>query len=325
MSNEMPTQFGFYDRLRSEFPSQVIVDVTEVCNLACIHCPHPTFKQSEFYKARYQSVDLNQKLVDEVREFGAGSVQYIRYTGEGEPLVHPRLFEMLSYAVKNSGVSISLTTNGTLLSENRISKLLATGIAVVDISIDAFLPESYAKIRVNGNLELTRSNVLMLLSEAKGSSTKVVVSYVEQAINAGETSAFEAFWRENGADFVVIRRLHSAAGAVAGVAKTLNDAVENKVRRPCLYPWERIILNPRGELIFCPQDWVHGSVVSDYRNTTIRETWQSEFYKRLREAHLSNNFCDHGFCGKCPDWQHTRWPNEGRSYANMIEEFKARE
>ena len=44
-------------------------------------------------------------------------------------------------------------------------------------------------------------------------------------------------------------------------------------------------------------------------------------YRALREAHLTGNFCDHQFCGQCPDWQQTRWPGEGRSYADMIEEF----
>jgi hypothetical protein len=119
--------------------------------------------------------------------------------------------------------------------------------------------------------------------------------------------------------------LHSAAGAVAQVADALRGELPDVPRRACLYPWERIILNPRGELTYCPQDWVHGSVVADYRATTIKEVWQSEFYRRLREAHLSSDYSCHGFCHQCPDWKHTRWPSEGRSYANMVEEFKARE
>jgi len=85
------------------------------------------------------------------------------------------------------------------------------------------------------------------------------------------------------------------------------------------------MLSPRGDLTFCPSDWVHGSVIADYRSTTIHETWHSEFYRNLRQAHLSNAFDKHKFCGQCPDWKLTRWPGEGRSYANMIEEFKENE
>jgi hypothetical protein len=32
---------------------------------------------------------------------------------------------------------------------------------------------------------------------------------------------------------------------------------------------------------------------------------------------------DHGFCGQCPDWSQTRWPGEGRSYADLVEELKS--
>jgi MoaA/NifB/PqqE/SkfB family radical SAM enzyme len=323
----MTTPYGFYDRLKAEFPSQIIVDATEVCNLACVHCPHPTFKKSSHYNARYQSPDLNAKMVEEVHNHGKGLTQYIRYTGEGEPLIHPDIFEMLSFAKIRSGVPVSLTTNGMLLNERRLEKLLETKIDIVDISIDALNPETYAKIRVNGVLAQTRANVLRLLEAVRNNATaiKVVVSFVEQEANRSETAEFEKFWRDSGADYVVIRRLHSAAGAVPDIAAEIRKDPSEDARRPCLYPWERIILNPRGELSFCPQDWVHGSAVADYRTNTIREVWTGDFYRGLRAAHLSGDYSCHGFCGNCPDWKHTRWPGTGRSYANMVEEFKSQE
>ena len=123
---------------------------------------------------------------------------------------------------------------------------------------------------------------------------------------------------------MVIRRLHSAAGGVSSIANKLMIMTE-KERRPCLYPWERITLNPRGELAFCPQDWVHGSVMGDYRKTTIREVWQGPFYKKLREAHVSNKLRDFSFCAQCPDWVQTRWPGAGKSYADLVESFASEE
>jgi MoaA/NifB/PqqE/SkfB family radical SAM enzyme len=324
--NHDTIKYGFYDRLKAEFPSQIIVDITEVCNLACIHCPHPDFKKSEYYNARYLELELNAKMVEEVREYGQNSTQYIRYTSEGEPLIHPKGYEMIEYAVRHSGVYVTLTTNGTIMNEKRTLKLLEAGVHAIDISIDAYTLETYAKIRVNGNLEATRANVLRLIEWIKSGNykTKVVVSYVEQPQNRHETKNFEAFWKDKGADYVVIRRLHSSAGMVSNIAELLRKETTEEIRKPCLYPWERITLNPRGELVFCPQDWVHGSTITDanYRHTTIYETWQSKFYQKLREAHLTNNFTGHTFCGQCPDWKSTRWPHEGRSYADMIEEFK---
>lgn len=321
---EQPTtKYDFQGRLKAEFPSQIIVDATEVCNLECIHCPHPEFKRSEHYATRYLDVAIHTKMVDEVRQYGQGHTQYIRYTSNGEPLVHPAIYDMLDYAVKNSGVFVTLTTNGTIMNEKRIEKLLASGLHMVDISIDAFLPETYAEIRRGGTLETTRANVLKLMEIKKriGAATRIVVSFVEQPQNTGEVADFESYWKRQGADFVVIRRLHSAAGGVSAIAMDMKQTQQSVDRKPCLYPWERILLNPKGELAFCPQDWSHGSVLADYRTTTIREVWQGEAYRQLREAHLTNQYNAFPFCAQCPDWAQTRWPGEGKSYADLVEAF----
>jgi len=315
--------FGFGGRLTRAFPSQIIVDITEVCNLECVHCPHPEFKKSKYYAKRYLNPDLNKKMVHEVREAGAGLTQYIRYSSEGEPLIHPRGYEMIEYAALNSGVFVTLTTNGTIMNEKRTRRLLDSGVHMIDISIDAFSSEVYSKIRVNGELKQTRSNVLNLIRWNKelNSGTKVVVSFIEQPINSHEILAFQNFWKSEGADEVVIRRLHSAAGAVGDVANQMRLSQSGKGRRPCVYPWERVVLTPRGILAFCPADWTHGSSVMDYSETTISEVWRGEFYRALREAHLQNDFTCHQFCGQCPDWEQTRWPGEGRAYADLIAEF----
>lgn len=315
------SDYRFRDRLSAEFPSQVIIDVTEVCNLACIHCPHPEFKKSEYYSARYLESELVQKAIDEVRGHSTGHCQYVRFTSEGEPLIHPDIYNMLQYAVDQSGVFVTLTTNGTILNEKRVKRLIDSGLHMVDVSIDAFFDMTYPKIRVNGHLPTTRANVLRLLKLAKGTPTRIVVSFVQQELNEGEASFFKSYWEGAGAT-VVLRNLHSAAGAIVPVANVMRAGQARKERTPCVYPWERIVLNPRGFLSFCPADWTHGSTVVDYRTSTIRDTWQSDFYAKLREAHLTNNFSCHKFCGQCPDWAVTRWPGEGRAYADLVAEMK---
>jgi MoaA/NifB/PqqE/SkfB family radical SAM enzyme len=318
-------EYDFGGRLTADFPSQIIMDITEVCNLACTHCPHPDFAKSENYDGRYLDPALNEKMIEEVRTHGQRKTQYIRYTSNGEPLVHPNGYEMIQSAVDHSGVYVTMTTNGKIMNEKRTQKLLESGVHLIDISIDAFKPETYAKIRVKGNLDVTRGNVLRLLEwvrESK-SKTKVVVSFVEQPQNTDEIQDFESYWKDAGANYVVIRRLHSHAGAVIKLADVNRKKQQTEARRPCLYPWERVSINARGDLAFCPTDWVHGSFVADYRNTTIHAEWQGEFYQTLRKAHLSNNYSNHGYCGNCPDWASTRWPHEGRSYADMVEEFIA--
>jgi MoaA/NifB/PqqE/SkfB family radical SAM enzyme len=315
--------YGFVERLTAGFPSQILMDITEVCNLACTHCPHPAFAKSSHYAGRHLDPALNDKMVEEVRRYGQGLTQYIRYAANGEPLVHPDGYDMIETAVKHSGVYVTLTTNGKIMNERRTQRLLDAGVHLIDISIDAFSAETYAKIRVKGDLEVTRGNVLRLIRWVREShaKAKVVVSFVEQESNRHETADFESYWRDQGADYVVIRRLHSCSGAIAGLAESRRIEQSGLARRPCLYPWERIVVNARGDLAYCPSDWVHGSRVADYRQTTIRDTWQGGFYQALRAAHLSGDYAQHRFCGDCPDWAATRWPHQGRSYADMVEDF----
>lgn len=324
VTREPVPAYRFGGRLTAAFPSQVIIDVTERCNLACTHCPHPAFKGSPHYAGRLIDPALVAKAVSEVADTGDGVVQQIRFASEGEPLLHRRLVEMIADAVRRSGTFVSLTTNGVLLSEDRVARLVDTGVDLVDVSLDALHPETYARIRVRGDLAVTRAGVERLIARARahGTRTRVVVSYVEQPANAGETAAFERFWQEAGAHSVVIRRQHSAAGAVIAVADLLRRRPAAETRRPCVYPWERILLTPRGTLSFCPVDWVQGSTLADYERTTIREVWQGARYAALRRAHLANDFSAHAFCGQCPDWQETRWPHEGTSYATLVERLR---
>lgn len=316
--------YGFGGRLSAAFPSQVIIDITELCNLACTHCPHPAFKQSPHYAGRSLDPALAARAVDEVAAAGPDVVRQIRFTSEGEPLLHRGVFEIVGDAVRRSGTFVSFTTNGVLLTEARAERLLATGVDLIDISIDAATAETYARIRVRGDLTVTRANVLGLIALARrsGASTRVVVSYIEQPDNAHETAAFERFWRDAGADDVAVRRLHSAAGAVVPVADLLRRRVRPADRRPCVYPWERVVLTPRGTLAFCPADWTHGSTLADYRTTSIAALWGSETYAALRRAHLTDDYRAHAFCGQCPDWQETRWPDQGPSYATLIERLR---
>lgn len=323
-SDPAAIKYGFYDRLKAEFPSQIIVDVTEICNLACTHCPHPEFRRSEYYSGAYLPEELNTKVIDEVAVAGRGHTQYVRYTSEGEPLIHPKAFSMLRYAKERSGTTVTLTTNGTLLRPKQIEQLLETGIDLVDISIDAFLGETYKNIRVGGDLAVTRAHVLDLIRRrsAAGSKMKIVVSYIEQPNNAAETLDFQKFWKAHGADYVVIRQLHSAAGAKTEVKETMLRGRSAIPRRPCVYPWERALLQPSGFIFFCPADWNRGSSVVDYRTTTLQELWRGEFYRKLRQAHLDNDFKDHAFCGQCPDWMLTGWPGRSRGYADMVQDFQ---
>ncbi len=316
-------KFGFQKHLHSEFPSQIIIDSTQYCNYACVHCPHSEFVKTDAFKGVHLDVQLHKKMIDEISVDGFGFCQYLRYSASGETLIHPDFDEMVKYAGTHVKTKINLTTNGSLLSEKKAKIFLDAGINVFDISLDAFDDGTYSKIRVKGNLSKVRPNILRLIKLIKSGNynSKLVVSFVKQPFNKNEVDSFKNFWNEVGADYVVIRRLHSASGAKAGIKEKMEENSRNIERRPCVYPWERLVLSPEGMLGFCPADWKHESQICSFSDNTVKEIWQSDFMTRLRNAHLNNNYKEFNSCGQCPDWVQTRWPDEGRAYVNMMMEL----
>lgn len=302
------------------FPSQVIVDVTERCNYACVHCPHKDFVKSGIYTGADLDVGLNKKLVDEVSSEGYGTCEYLRYTANGEPLLHKDIMEMLRYACEHSKTRINLTTNGSLLTERKAKQIVDMGVTVVDISLDAYNYKTYSKIRVNGNLAQVEENVLFLIDYIKlgGYNTKVIVSFVEQEKNSDEITKFNSFWKTMSADYVVIRNLHSNAGADSEIGDELRGVGDMTDRLPCRYPWERLTLTPRGAIAYCPVDWHYTSQIYSFREHTIKEAWNSEHMRMLREAHIEGDYANFPLCDNCPDWVYCSINNNER-YSTLME------
>lgn len=315
-------QYGFGGYLSAEFPSQINVDVSEFCNLLCVHCPYETVTKAKGSKRRNLDEALHTKLIDEIAEHGRPHCRFLRYTGDGEPLLHPHLPRMLAYAVERTGLPVNLTTNGLLLTEERTRALVDAGVSVFDISLDAHTPQTYAQVRVGGDLAMAQANTRRLIERIKatGASAKVVVSFVRQPLNEAEVEDFQTFWTAEGANQVVIRRRHSCAASFDDIARTMWQAAPVP-RTPCLYPWERLVVKPDGQFSFCPADWMHEAEIGSLADSTVREVWQGPAMTALRAAHLGNDYRGQAFCGKCPDWSVIRWPDEGRSYATMMHEF----
>ena len=88
----MDSLYGFSGRLSKIFPSQVMVDITEVCNLACVHCAHPSFKISDKYNKSMLSPELNKKMVHEVAAHGENITKYIYEEERKENFFYCSLF-----------------------------------------------------------------------------------------------------------------------------------------------------------------------------------------------------------------------------------------
>jgi 12,18-didecarboxysiroheme deacetylase len=116
----------------------VVWNVGQRCNLKCVHC-YSQSKDIEY------SGELNTKeakvMLDGLAEYGA---PVILFSG-GEPLMRKDLMELITYA-KNKGLRAVISTNGTLITEEKAEELKQFGLSYVGISLDG-LRETNDKFR----------------------------------------------------------------------------------------------------------------------------------------------------------------------------------
>jgi GTP 3',8-cyclase len=123
------------------------ISVTDRCNMQCIYCMPSLDKVQWFNEADLLNYDEITELVSILADLG---IEKIRLTG-GEPLLRPKLENLiLSLAKINRIKSISMTTNGMLLS-NKVKLLKDAGLGSVNISLDTFRPDTFkAMTGING-------------------------------------------------------------------------------------------------------------------------------------------------------------------------------
>jgi radical SAM protein len=110
-------------------PMLVIWEVTQACDLACVHCRASA--QPERNPAEL-STEQGYRLLDEIRSFGE---PLMVFTG-GDPLKRPDLYELIRYSVK-IGLRTNVTPSATpLLTAEAIEGFQAAGIARMAISLD---------------------------------------------------------------------------------------------------------------------------------------------------------------------------------------------
>ena len=293
--------YGFEARATAGFPTYLMFDLTNKCNAACIHCP-----QSVGFPGSDQAAYIDPAVFrDAIDQCVGRPMQFIRITADGEPLLHPQFWQMVEYA-RDKGVGpVGLTTNGSALTESRAQRLIDSKVFMVDVSLDAFSDETYAKVRAGLDLKRTQGNILKLLElRAKaGSPIKVMVSFVKQKDNLHEVDAFRDYWSSR-VDEVLIREMISNVGINDVTGSVAGEVVR---RWPCPHVFRRTVLDYNGKVKFCPIDWVGGSVMGPFGATSLAETWVDQPYRVLRLAHLNDSFPKASICAGCRDWQGSPW------------------
>lgn len=126
-----------WEKAKKIYPIYVELSPSGACNHRCIFCALDYVGYKPFF---LDMINLKPILT----EMGEKGVKSVMMGGEGEPLLHPQIIALTHHA-KKSGMDVSFTTNGVLLSEKFLKEALPS-VTWIKISLNAGSPETYHQI-----------------------------------------------------------------------------------------------------------------------------------------------------------------------------------
>lgn len=167
------------------------IESTNVCNFNCPLCPRKSLKIpiKHMNFLLYKKILLNLKTVD-----------WIDLTGWGEPLMHPKNFQMI-LAAKKLGKKVSLTTNASLLYGRIKNNILKSEIDFLTFSLDSIGNNNLT----DHNNKLAIKNIRDFQKEKSKTKTKVQITLINQSQN--ELEKIVNFCAENNIGEITLCRL----------------------------------------------------------------------------------------------------------------------
>lgn len=186
-------------------PEQVVIDLTNRCNNNCIGCwtrspllrdlePSPTWQSMEI------PFDSVIHLLNDLCDLGT---RRVRFTGGGEPLMHAGLDEILR-ACKQRQLVTCITTNGSLLNEERVELYTQLPVDEIAVSLWAASPQTYSRTHPNKTsrtFDRIERN-LAALGRKKKLRPHITLSSVLMAMNFREAERMYDFARHVSAEAV---------------------------------------------------------------------------------------------------------------------------
>jgi radical SAM protein with 4Fe4S-binding SPASM domain len=175
------------------YPFSATFDLTERCNLACVHCYINQPATSQAVRARELTTGQVCGLLDQMADLGC---LFVTLTG-GEVLLRPDFPEIYLHA-RRRGLLVHVFTNATMLTPRIADLLAASHPFSVDVTIYGATAETYERVtRVAGSYERCWRGIRLALDRGLRLSLKSVVL----TTNRHELPAMRAQAQELGVNF----------------------------------------------------------------------------------------------------------------------------
>jgi MoaA/NifB/PqqE/SkfB family radical SAM enzyme len=118
-------------RVFDDLPIWAQLNITWKCNLDCAYC-----SEYDNSKDHIAYEDLIPRI-DKIKELGTLHCDLIG----GEPLLHPDLARLMRYVTHHHRMTTGMTTNGFLLTEDKLKELMDCGMGRIQMSVDGLTPK----------------------------------------------------------------------------------------------------------------------------------------------------------------------------------------
>lgn len=287
------------------YPVFVKIDISPLCNLRCNACVHadPAACNDNIMRGLLNKQVYNPSmkmsysdfcaLIDKIKKY----VSTVSLNWLGDPLMHEDLIKMIEYAAEQK-IGVHITTNFSFrLSQEYVESLVNSGLTHLTVAIDGMSQETYSKTRINGRIELVKSNIENVCSYIKTKKLKrpiIELQYLLYDHNKIEYNDFVSWAIENGVEHV------AASGGILNsnfVMYTYHEKEQyfgknKKVIPYCYWPYFFMVINYNGDVFPCCQyryDMINDNCSSA---TKIRcgnifrddfwDVWNSDMYKKAR-------------------------------------------
>lgn len=283
-------------------PHRYYVEPTNACNLRCPFCIGAQGRPSR--DTGMMSTQLFDSVIDQIAPFAFWIHMYSR----GEPLLHPDILHMISYA-HACRIGTKISSNLNALREADVERLVRSGLDHLVVSLDGATQDSYATYRVGGRLDTVLENLRAIAAkkkELKKRTPFITAKVLVMKANENELDRIKSMAKAAGADNVVLSVMLVDVTDLEAVDKYAPSNPENAwshirseltIRpggpRACPELWHMgVVFAWNGAVLPCcyVDDEVHS--LGRLSTTAFKDIWNNDQYRASRRAFREGDTCD---------------------------------
>ena len=277
-------------KILDDFSPCLQVEPTSVCNYRCVFCYQidDEFTKKSGGHMGMMSLETFKRIVDEA----AGRCEAITLASRGEPLICPKIDDMLQYA-SGKFLALKMNTNAWFLDEAKCHAILQSDMNTLVFSADAASEPAYSQFRVGGTLDRVLKNVKRFreiqIKHYPKSRTITRVSGV-QVPGTPDLDQMEKFWGE---------LVDQVAFVKYNPWENTYEQPINDIGTPCSDLWRRMFVWWDGLVNPCDVDYKSTMAVGKATERSLADLWRSYGYERLRAQHLQKQRSQRSPCNRC--------------------------